>query len=55
MEPLSQEALDELYPNHGQYVSAIAHGTNKLVGDRFLLPEDAELHKTDAGESSFGH
>jgi hypothetical protein len=55
MEPLSQETLDELYRNHGQYVSAIAHGTNKLVGDRFLLPEDAELHKTDAGESSFGH
>jgi hypothetical protein len=54
MEPLSQETLDELYPNHGNYVSAIAHRTNQLVSDRFLLPEDAELHKTDAGESSFG-
>jgi hypothetical protein len=54
MEPLSQETLDELYRNHGKYVSAIAHRTNQLVSDRFLLPEDAELHKTDAGESSFG-
>ncbi len=34
--------------------SAIAHRTNQLVSDRFLLREDAELHKTDAGESPFG-
>jgi hypothetical protein len=54
MEPLSQETLDELYINHGEYVRGIAHRTNQLVQDRFLLPEDAEMHKTDAGESLFG-
>jgi hypothetical protein len=54
MEPLSQATLDELYPNHGSYVSAIANSSNQLVSDRFLLPADAEQHKTDAGESSFG-
>jgi len=53
--PLPQQTLDELYPNHGKYVSQIAHRANDLVADRFLLPEDAELHKTAAGESEFGH
>jgi len=53
-EPLPQEVLDELYPNHGRYVRQIAERTNALVKARFLLPDDAELHKTDAGEAPFG-
>jgi hypothetical protein len=52
--PLSQATLDQLYPNHGRYVNQIAQRTNALVGMRFLLSEDAELHRTAAGESSFG-
>jgi hypothetical protein len=54
LEPLSQATLDDLYPNHGSYVRQIANRSNRLVRDRFLLPEDAELHKTAAGESQFG-
>jgi hypothetical protein len=53
--PLPQAVLDALYPNHGKYVSQIAQRANALVAARFLLPEDAELHKTAAGESSFGN
>jgi len=53
--PFSQETLDALYPSHGQYVSEIAKRTNQLVRRRFLLPEDAELHRTAAGESAIGN
>jgi hypothetical protein len=53
--PFSQEMLDALYPNHGRYVNQIAWRTNQLVRMRFLLPEDAELHKQAAAESLFGH
>ena len=52
--PLPQATLRDLYPNHGSYVSRIAQVANALVAARFLLPEDAELHKTAAGEASFG-
>ena len=54
LDPLSQETLDELYPNHGDYVSGIADLTNQLMADRFLLPADGEIHKTDAAESDIG-
>lgn len=54
-EPLPPEVLDELYPNHGRYVRQIAERTNALVKARFLLPDDAVLHKTAAGEAPFGH
>ena len=53
--PFSQETLDALYPSNGKYVNQIAQRTNQLVKSRFLLPEDAELHKTAAGESPFGN
>jgi hypothetical protein len=53
--PLPQETLDVLYQNHGNYVSRIARHANQLVKARLLLPEDAELHKTAAGEAPFGH
>jgi len=52
--PLPQETLRQLYPRHGSYVSRIAQSANGLVAARFLLPEDAEGHKTAAGESGFG-
>lgn len=54
LEPLSQATLDELYPNHGDYVSGIADLTNQLMADRFLLQADGEIHKTDAAESDIG-
>ncbi len=52
--PLPQASIDQLYRNHGSYVSGIAHSANGLVAARFLLPEDAEAHKTSAGEASIG-
>jgi hypothetical protein len=54
MTPLPEATLDALYPNHGSYANLIAARANALVQQRFLLPEDAELHKTAAGESVFG-
>jgi len=54
LEPLSQETMDELYKNHGSYVSQIAHRSNDLVAERFLLMEDAKLHRLDAAQSSVG-
>jgi hypothetical protein len=35
-------------------VNQIGRRANDLVAARFLLPEDAELHRTAAGESEFG-
>ena len=55
MAPLAQETLDALYPSHGQYANQIVKRTNALVKQRFLLPEDADLHRTAAGEAPFGH
>jgi hypothetical protein len=52
--PLPQATLDSLYRNHGSYVHQIAQRANDLVAARFLLPEDAEAHKTAAAESRFG-
>ena len=46
--------LDSLYRNHGKYVSGVAHVTNDNVRDGYLLEEDGELIKEDAGESSVG-
>lgn len=54
MAPLPDATLDALYPTHGVYTSRIAERANALVRARFLLPEDAELHKTAAGEATFG-
>jgi hypothetical protein len=53
--PLPAATLGLLYRNHGAYVSQIAKRTNVLVKARFLLPDDAELHKTAAGEFAIGH
>jgi hypothetical protein len=52
--PLPEATLDALYPNHGSYASQIARRTEALVAARFLLPDDAVLHTTTAGESEFG-
>jgi hypothetical protein len=54
LEPLSEEVLDDLYPDHGGYVSGIVRRTNALVEEGFLLPDDAKLHYTDAAQSEVG-
>jgi hypothetical protein len=53
-EPLPQETLDELYRNHGKYVSQIVQRSLQLVGKRFLLLQDAVDHIVDAAHSDVG-
>ena len=36
-------SLEERYPTHESYVEKVSAAAAKLVADRFLLPQDAEL------------
>jgi hypothetical protein len=47
-------SIEERYPNHGAYVSAVAQGANGLHRQRFLLDEDVERITDAAAESSIG-
>ncbi len=44
--------LEERYPTHSDYVSAILKAADRLVGDRILLPSDAEriVRQAEAAE-----
>ena len=46
--------LAELYPTDQDYVDAVTDSVNSAVEAGFLLPVDAELIVTDAGESGIG-
>jgi alpha/beta hydrolase family protein len=41
-------SLQERYPTHDSYVEKVRAAATKLVADRFLLPEDADLLVTQA-------
>jgi hypothetical protein len=43
-----RRSLQERYGNHEGYVSAVKTAAQKLVGERFLLPEDAETYVKEA-------
>jgi len=47
-------SIEERYPNHGAYVSAVARAANGLHRQRFLLDEDVERIIDAAAESSIG-
>jgi hypothetical protein len=47
-------SIEERYPNHGKYVSAVARAANALHRQRFLLNEDVERIIEAAAESSIG-
>ncbi len=47
-------SIEERYPNHGKYVSAVAQAANSLLRQRFLLDEDVERIVGAAAESSIG-
>jgi hypothetical protein len=51
--PLDDATLDELYPNHGQYVSAVAHEIKRLRDEGFLLQQDAQIIHLRAAISQF--
>jgi hypothetical protein len=52
--PFDQATLDDLYPNHGSYVSQVAQAANELQMDGLLLPKDAQKVKTLAAMSPIG-
>ncbi len=47
-------SIEERYPNHGAYVSAVARAANSLHRQRFLLDEDVERIIDAAAKSSIG-
>ena len=49
--PFDSATLDELYPNHGTYVSRVAASVNALERERLLLPKDAMTIKVAAAMS----
>ncbi|HKJ16422.1 MAG TPA: alpha/beta hydrolase domain-containing protein [Xanthomonadales bacterium] len=52
--PFSEEELAGLYRNHGKYVSKAVKAVNQLVRDGYMLPEDAEVIRNKAAQSSVG-
>ena len=49
--PLDQATLDELYPNHGSYVSQVVNAANEARSDGFLLSRDRSKIVTTAAAS----
>jgi hypothetical protein len=47
-------SIEERYPNHGKYVSAVARAANRLHHDRLLLGEDVERYVDAAAASGIG-
>jgi hypothetical protein len=47
-------SIEERYPSHGTYVSAIAEAVNSLHADRLLLPEDVQRYMGAAVHGSIG-
>ena len=52
--PFDQQQLDDLYRNHGQYVSGVAHSDNANVAAGYLLQADAQENQRTAAQSSVG-
>jgi hypothetical protein len=50
--PFDQETIDELYPNHGTYVSQVAMAANDLAAQGLLLAKDRKKIVTAAAHSS---
>jgi hypothetical protein len=45
-------SIEERYSSHADYVSVVGTATNKLVKERFLLPEDAARLNAEAEASN---
>jgi len=52
--PFSTATLDSLYPNHGAYVSKVAHAANASIEAGFVLAEDAQATIDKAAGSIVG-
>ena len=46
--PFTEEKLKELYPDRAAYLQKFSSSTDKLVADRWILPEDGEAMKSAA-------
>lgn len=49
--PFTPEQLSMLYRNHGVYTSQVNRGVQQLLKERFLLPWDAALIRTEAAHA----
>jgi hypothetical protein len=47
-------SIEERYPNHGKYVSAVARAANELHRERLLLDEDVQAYIDAAAHSTIG-
>ena len=50
----SRLSLEERYPNHAEYVDAVAAAANGLVRDRLLLEEDVPAYVKKAQDAPVG-
>jgi len=50
----ARPSIEERYPNHGAYVSAVARAANGLHQQRLLLAEDVERIVQVVAESGVG-
>jgi hypothetical protein len=54
VDPFDEATLDELYPNHGTYVSQVVQAANELRSEGFLLSKDRSKIVTAATMSAIG-
>jgi len=52
--PFDAETIDDLYPNHGRYVSQVVHAANDLNRQGFLLSKDRQKIVRAAVDSLIG-
>jgi hypothetical protein len=50
--PLSQDVIQQLYPQHGTYVSQVAQDTQRLVKEGFIPSYDASNIVTQAAQAA---
>lgn len=48
--PFSRERLNQLYPNHGDYVNKVIQSAQQLEAQRFLTPRDAHAIINEAAQ-----
>jgi hypothetical protein len=53
--PLDQAKLDELYRNHGDYVSKVVNSASELQSTGFLRSYDKKKIETAAAQSDIGN
>jgi hypothetical protein len=52
--PFDQATLDFLYPNHGSYVSKVAHADNYNLAQGYILKIEANADQEEAAHSNIG-